>query len=471
MSGFRLYSLALDTKSIDTNEINLVDDSDSKYDNYFTLIVGNNGTGKSRILSRIANFFKDISRKDRENHSFNYSEFDYNFPPSKIIAITNSISDKFPMDQGFRNIKNSTLELYHRDFDYNYLGMRNKLNSFSSTALMNRALEIIFESYSQFDISRNYRHIFDYLDYEPVLRLEYKLNTSYFEDYHNGINPETLVAYAENYYEKKFFDRSESTINIVKERAYDLCNLINDSILSKNRINEIIINFSEKNINRISQDNSLYSEKTYEYDLISILRKVGIISTFRVQVYKKGGSSFNFREASSGEANILSTLISLVPLLKDNSLVLIDEPEISLHPLWQSKYIDLLNKILENVSGCHIIIASHSPFLASDLKPNNSSVVSLKNKKGVIYANGLEKSTYGWSAEDILLNVFDMETTRNFDLYQSVSKALLLLSDNKRSNEELKLIQNNLKSFYPSLLDNDPIKPVIEAIFKAISYD
>lgn len=188
-------------------------------------------------------------------------------------------------------------------------------------------------------------------------------------------------------------------------------------------------------------------------------------------MYKKGGSSFNFREASSGEANILSTLISLVPLLKDNSLVLIDEPEISLHPLWQSKYIDLLNKILENVSGCHIIIASHSPFLASDLKPNNSSVVSLKNKKGVIYANGLKKSTYGWSAEDILLNVFDMETTRNFDLYQSVSKALLLLSDNKRSNEELKLIQNNLKSFYPSLLDNDPIKPVIEAIFKAISYD
>ncbi|WP_420230771.1 AAA family ATPase [Psychrobacter sp. ER1] len=221
----------------------------------------------------------------------------------------------------------------------------------------------------------------------------------------------------------------------------------------------------------MSQDNSLYSEKTYEYDLINILRKVGIISTFRVQVYKKGGSSFNFREASSGEANILSTLISLVPLLKDNSLVLIDEPEISLHPLWQSKYIDLLNKILENVSGCHIIIASHSPFLASDLKPSNSSVISLKNKKGVICANGLEKSTYGWSAEDILLNVFEMETTRNFDLYQSVSKALLLLSDNKRSNEELKFIQNNLKSFYPSLLDNDPIKPVIEAIFKAISYD
>ena len=164
-------------------------------------------------------------------------------------------------------------------------------------------------------------------------------------------------------------------------------------------------------------------------------------------------------------------MLALVPLLKNNSLILIDEPEISLHPLWQSRYIDLLNKILENVSGCHIIIASHSPFLASNLKPNNSCVIKLENHKDIISSSKVYKSTYGWSAEDILLNVFEMETTRNFDLYQSVSKALLLLSDDKRSNKELKLIQNNLKSFYPSLLDNDPIKPVIEAIFKAISYD
>jgi len=150
-------------------------------------------------------------------------------------------------------------------------------------------------------------------------------------------------------------------------------------------------------------------------------------------------------------------------------LILIDEPEISLHPLWQAKYIDLLNKVLENVSGCHVIIASHSPFLASDLKPNNSSVVSLKNKKGFISASTIDKSTYGWSAEDILLNVFEMESTRNFDLYKSVSKALVLLANEKRSNEALINIQNKLKEFYPSILDDDPIKPVIKAIFEANS--
>ena len=43
------------------------------------------------------------------------------------------------------------------------------------------------------------------------------------------------------------------------------------------------INFSEKNIGRIRMDNSLYSENVYEYEIISILRKIGLIRTFEIQ--------------------------------------------------------------------------------------------------------------------------------------------------------------------------------------------
>ena len=64
-----------------------------------------------------------------------------------------------------------------------------------------------------------------------------------------------------------------------------------------------------------------------------------------------------------------------------------------------------------------------------------------------------------------------METTRNFDLYKRVSDALDLLARDKKNNEELKSIQKEIEIFYPSLLDSDPIKSVIEAIFKAISYE
>ena len=469
MSGFRLYSLEIDNKIINTDRIELVNMSDSSFENYFSLIIGNNGTGKSRILSEIARFFNNLNRGHIQPDLFKNSHFQYNFTPSKIIAVTNSISDKFPIDQSFRPTRDSTIDFYHRDFKYNYLGTRNRINSFSNKALMNRALEIVFESYSKFDVSRNYRHIFDYLNYEPIIKLNYRLYSSYFEK-SRDITPKTLIEFVEETSAgNRFVYRNEGIINIVKERANELCEFILDKLYYRKSENELTINFSEKNIGRIHRDNSLYSENVYEYDLINILRRIGLIRTFEIQVYKKGGAPFNFSDASSGEANILSTLLSLVPLLKDNCLILIDEPEISLHPLWQAKYIDLLKRILENVSGCHIIIASHSPFLASDLKPNTSSVVSLKNKKGTISSSIIDKSTYGWSAEDILLNVFEMESTRNFDLYENVSNALSLLANEKRSSVELKKIQNRLKEFYPSILDDDPMKSVIKAIFEANS--
>ncbi|AIJ37076.1 ATP-binding protein [Flavobacterium psychrophilum] len=344
MSGFRLYSIELDNKIISTQRIELINNFDSKFENYFTLIIGNNGTGKSRMLSEIARFFNKLNSQEIQPNLFKDSTFQYNFAPSKIIAVTNSISDKFPIDQSFRTSRNSTHEFYHRDFNYNYLGTRNRINSFSNKALMNRALEIVFESYSQFDVSRNYRHIFDYLNYEPVIKLNYRLDSSYFEKI-KEISPQTLSNYVEESSANRFAYRNESLINIVKERANDLCSFILDKLYYQKTENELTINFSEKNIGRIHRDNSLYSENVYEYELINILRRIGLIRTFEIQVYKKGGTPFNFSEASSGEANILSTLLSLVPLLKDNSLILIDEPEISLHPLWQSKYMTLSRKV------------------------------------------------------------------------------------------------------------------------------
>ncbi|MCM4161890.1 ATP-binding protein [Antarcticibacterium flavum] len=428
MSGFKLYSLEINNKNINTDRVDLINKFSSlSYDNYFTLIVGNNGTGKSRILSEIARFFKEKFNEGRQRSLFTESHFKFNILPSKVITITNSISDKFPIDSSFRPSRLDLNEHLHRNFKYNYLGTRNRFNSFSNKALMNRALEIVFESYSEYDVSRNYRHIFDYLDYEPIIKINYRFRNSTLRNL-KTINPSSLIKLVENKndIENRFTYRNEKLIHLVKERAEEICEFILDRTnfrLGENE-NEITINFSAKNIGRIRDDNSLYSENVYEYEVINILRKLDIIKNLEIQVFKKGGMPFNFSDASSGEASILSTLLSLIPLLKNDSLILIDEPEISLHPLWQSKYIDLLNKILENVSGCHVIIASHSPFIASDLNPNNSSVITLKNKKGFIKSEAITNSTYGWAAEDILLNVFEMPSTRNFDLYDNVTKAL-----------------------------------------------
>lgn len=465
--NFRLRSIAIETNEMHTNAIKLIDKEPEVDTNYITLLVGNNGTGKSRILSSIARYF--IEQHEGKTISlFNNENFEHHNSPSKVIALTNSISDKFPIDKSFRHHykqrENHESNKLLSNFYYNYLGTRNRLNSFSNKALINRALEIVFENYSEFKTSRNYRHVFDYLDYRPVIKFNYRFSS--IRNQLRNITPQKIIELTEQNNQRNLSYLNPNTADEIRSRANELCTFILNHSLSE-KTHDLLINFSEKNIDRISRDSTLYEDGLRAYNLIELLRKIRIVRTIEIQVFKNEGKPFNFREASSGEASVLSTLIALVPLLKDGALLLIDEPEISLHPLWQSRYIELLQKILSNVSGCHIIIASHSPFIASDLKPNESAVVALKSQSGNINGHLLEKSTYGWSAEDILLNVFDMPSTRNIDLYNTVSKALQLLADDDRSKKSLLTVQKRLKAFYPSILDSDPMKSVIKAIFEA----
>lgn len=101
MSNFRLHRIRFNEKDFETNYIQLVHPEHTSSSNYISLIVGNNGTGKSRILSKIARYFVNKTKDSIKNYSFD-TIMEYNKIPKKIIAITNSISDKFPIDESFR---------------------------------------------------------------------------------------------------------------------------------------------------------------------------------------------------------------------------------------------------------------------------------------------------------------------------------------------------------------------------------
>lgn len=458
MNNFRLHRIRFEEKGFETNDIQLVNPKHSSSSNYISLIVGNNGTGKSRVLSKIAKYFVNKTKGDTQS-SFLGTVVEYNKTPKKIIAITNSISDKFPMDESFRPSRYKKKETYYRDFKYNYLGTRNRINSFSNRALMNRALDILFENYSELDVSRNYRYIFDYLDYEPILKLNYKIKTKLFSSVNSKITPNTLIDYISNQSSDTRFRRNttESIDELIGDKIHQLCDFINDYHFGKN---ELLINFSVKNISRITDDNLRYENIVDSYHILGILKKLDIIRQIEIKVYKKGGAEFSFNEASSGEANILSTLIALIPIVQDDSLILIDEPEISLHPIWQSQYIALINNIFSSFNGCHIIIASHSHFLVTDLLPEKSSVISLKNQKGIIKSESLKEPTYGWSAEEILYNVFNVKTVRNHFIESDLIDLLGMISDKSNNLDRIKSLLQSIKSL--SITPNDPLNAVIE---------
>jgi ABC-type lipoprotein export system ATPase subunit len=77
----------------------------------------------------------------------------------------------------------------------------------------------------------------------------------------------------------------------------------------------------------------------------------------------RNGAEIPVTALSSGEQHELVMVYDLLFRTRPDTLVLIDEPEISLDILWQQEFIDDLSKIVE-LTSVDILIATHSPDVA-----------------------------------------------------------------------------------------------------------
>jgi len=77
------------------------------------------------------------------------------------------------------------------------------------------------------------------------------------------------------------------------------------------------------------------------------------------------GHSLSATSLSSGEQHEVVLLCELLFSVKPNLLVLIDEPEISLHIAWQEQFLKDLEQMTK-LSGFDVILATHSPQIVSD---------------------------------------------------------------------------------------------------------
>lgn len=68
---------------------------------------------------------------------------------------------------------------------------------------------------------------------------------------------------------------------------------------------------------------------------------------------------------SSGEQHEIVLFYNLLFRVKENAIILIDEPEISLHVSWQNKFLDDILKIIE-INHFDVIVATHSPDIIQD---------------------------------------------------------------------------------------------------------
>jgi predicted ATP-binding protein involved in virulence len=77
------------------------------------------------------------------------------------------------------------------------------------------------------------------------------------------------------------------------------------------------------------------------------------------------GKDLNLNDLSSGEQHEIVLLYELLFKTEKNTLVLIDEPEISLHITWQKEFINDLLRIIK-LQQIQVIMATHSPQIIHD---------------------------------------------------------------------------------------------------------
>jgi putative ATP-dependent endonuclease of the OLD family len=102
---------------------------------------------------------------------------------------------------------------------------------------------------------------------------------------------------------------------------------------------------------------------------------------------KKQGSSFLVGAASSGEREILTYLFAIFALNVRDALIIVDEPELHLHPKWQRTLLRMFSK-LAATTGNQFLLATHSPtFIAPESIQFVSRVFSHNQKSRVIRLN------------------------------------------------------------------------------------
>ena len=176
---------------------------------------------------------------------------------------------------------------------------------------------------------------------------------------------------------KDFFSLYENVMLLDNPRIID--NLAENIILSANKIFSIIENLhNSKFISMLrndksstATDNILNEEKLFKIEekLNKIVDGKFLKKDFGVYFYRnKSGKEINIKNLSTG-FKVFSIIKLLIQnnQLSENGTIILDEPEIHLHPEWQLKFAELI-VLLQKEFSMHILLTTHSPYFVSAIE-------------------------------------------------------------------------------------------------------
>ena len=151
--------------------------------------------------------------------------------------------------------------------------------------------------------------------------------------------------------------------------------------------------------------------------------------------YQTKGGWFLFEQLGYGYQATMSWVIDLCKKmferypessspLKEPAIVLVDELDLHLHPKWQKSIVSYLSKTF---TATQFIVTTHSPLILQTIeKVNLFALIKAEDRVNIRHIP--TETLEGWSVEEILRDVMDMEegvySDRHNELYKQFDKAL-----------------------------------------------
>lgn len=437
---------------------------------HITAVIGKNGTGKSHLLSTIVQTFLALERvKTHPSHKPVTLPVDYMsyyidgkmceiYPrsqrglkimidrrdrsiaelplPERVVALTISPFDKFPVP---RSIRSSVVPA--DPSLYRYLGLRDQFGKASLDTLLFKSLSNLFDN-NEDGLLRNSNigAVFDYLDLQPTISVIYQFRAK-----------STVL---------RALDKPQSLFDsdLLDEYQRRRLEAVMKTGMTEGELLELLalaVQSSENSEIRLSADFSTHGTTDNTFRRLTPLRRAGFLKLKRVEISETQGRLLDLKNASSGQQSVVSSLLALASVIKDRSLILIDEPEISLHPEWQVDYVDLLLKTFGRFQGCHFVIATHSPLVISKM-PSYANVIAFDRPDLPPV-----KKLVGQSSDYLLVEAFGAPTPGNLYIREKIVGALGLVAEGKANSERFNEEMNTLRKIGEELEATDPAREVI----------
>lgn len=361
----------------------------------FTVILGPNGTGKSQLLKSLADTYRlgdpakigPVSRVSAVPH------------PRRLLVLSNMVMDVF------------TNTAKHKDA-YRYLGLRQASNNASTGALRDATIAAMLTCLR--DPERA-----DWLT--PVLSA---LGADgYLVGFTSSTARKTRVAPLSEV--ERFVNNLEHT----EDRShYTAPEVLLEEVTRFQSLLTETIPLTHPDSDVMNEFWSLGRRFQIEPgDLVRLFRRLGLIDVQLLLQF--GGRNVDLDELSTGQLFLLSTCARLAANVLQDSLILVDEPEVGLHPNWQSSWIPLVRRTVPDEFGCHLFVATHSPYLVSDA----DDVLVPGDEWGSFVE--FQDPFQGRSIENILYRVFGARVVGNLMIEEDLTTVIEAISQSAEERD------------------------------------